>query len=1006
MNRKSYNTVSVEVRLLNCILLNKRSFGRTGLLWILVAVLLSIFFPSISKAQSGFTSQPAGKYKYYDITKIHSNEVIKGICKDENGLIWLATDQGVLRFDGSETSLFYKELPSPYTKKFLKRKNGQFLVLTDLGIKEIIQTRDTTYFRPMQVGDQPFNEPLNYPKSMFEDKEGNLWIGEVFSVVKVSENGFKRYDLGSSYQSINYHRSFSFAEDAFGHVWIAPFNGRLLSYNKAEDRLVDVEIEYPLSEVTSIEVLKGDHLLIGGKEGVLQLKIDSGKNILENRLVGGPENISSSLLVNNELYLGTWDNGLFYSNLEDPSYSFSRLEELPYDDVLDFYHDEQYEEIWLTGSENIGLLKKSVIKSVGAVGKYRVESLTFDSLGNLYYSTGQEILKIDPEKAAEVEKVFSSKSTYFDRIEIEGDKIWIGEAFGAISYLDLSKNSLQSVDEIVSGSGPVKFILKDKEDNKWFTGLWDLVKVGPDGKIEKYEEVRNSVAMGQGPSGQIFCGGQGKDSLLYRYNEERDAFDLIKLSYDFSVPENIYADDIAFDSLGNPWLATTEGLLCVKEKNGVYKAERIALKGIDINEPLNSIAIIGDQMWLAYSYALVSYHQGQVVLYTRENGLPSRILKERCFKLHDNKLFVATAKGLAQINIQRLNFRQTPQPLLKGTYVNGERFSVSEGEGSNLPYGARLQFNFVSPAYPGNNLIYQTRLLGLEEGWSEPSSNSSISVFGFSEGTYTLQVRSRDMGYLWSEPMELTFTVAAPWYKSWWAIALLLLLVLGLIYAAIQVYNLHLIKQKKKLQMMVEVRTREINLQKNEIIEQKNKLIQQKEELIEKNNAVFRSQKALSEADLNFMHLKEKQLQDQIEYRNKQITTHTLNIIQKNEMLRDLRDQLESIAKLSSGATQNELKRTLKLIDESFRLDKEWEEFKLYFEQIYTGFYAKLKINYPELTNQELRHCALIRLNLSNAECASLLGISPASIKVTRTRLRKKLNLENHQSLTDLVMGI
>ena len=206
--------------------------------------------------------------------------------------------------------------------------------------------------------------------------------------------------------------------------------------------------------------------------------------------------------------------------------------------------------------------------------------------------------------------------------------------------------------------------------------------------------------------------------------------------------------------------------------------------------------------------------------------------------------------------------------------------------------------------------------------------------------------------------------------------------------------------------MMVEVRTREINLQKNEIIEQKNKLIQQKEELIEKNNAVFRSQKALTEADLNFMHLKEKQLQDQIEYRNKQITTHTLNIIQKNEMLRDLRDQLEGIAKISSGATQNELKRTLKLIDESFRLDKDWEEFKLYFEQIYTGFYAKLKINYPDLTNQELRHCALIRLNLSNAECASLLGISPASIKVTRTRLRKKLNLENHQSLTDLVMGI
>ena len=123
-------------------------------------------------------------------------------------------------------------------------------------------------------------------------------------------------------------------------------------------------------------------------------------------------------------------------------------------------------------------------------------------------------------------------------------------------------------------------------------------------------------------------------------------------------------------------------------------------------------------------------------------------------------------------------------------------------------------------------------------------------------------------------------------------------------------------------------------------------------------------------------------------------------------MLKELRERLEEIVKATDGAPHNELKKLLKIIDESFRLDKDWEEFKLYFEQIYTGFYAKLKINYPELTNQELRHCALIRLNLSNNECASILGISPNSIKVSRTRLRKKLNLENHHSLTDFVMGI
>jgi AraC family chitin signaling transcriptional activator len=279
-------------------------------------------------------------------------------------------------------------------------------------------------------------------------------------------------------------------------------------------------------------------------------------------------------------------------------------------------------------------------------------------------------------------------------------------------------------------------------------------------------------------------------------------------------------------------------------------------------------------------------------------------------------------------------------------------------------------------------------------------------VLGFSEGTYSLLVRARDNNYLWSEPLLLTFAISSPWYKSWWAIAFFGCSGILLITASVKIYHFHLTRQKKKLQRIIEERTKEINLQQHEIIEQKNKLIQQKEELIEKNNAVFKSQQALSEADLNYLHLKGKQLQDQIEYRNKQITTHTLNIIQKNEMLKALRSQIEAVMKSPEGASQQELKKMLKIIDESYRLDKDWDDFKLYFEQIHSGFYAKIKMIYPNLTTQELRHCALIRLNLTNNECASILGIATNSIKVTRNRLRKKLNLQENQSLTDFVMNI
>src|SRR5690606_12566779 len=184
--------------------------------------------------------------RFYDINKIQSNEVIKGISKDSHGFIWLATDQGVLRFDGRETEMFFKELPSAYSKKFLMRSSGQFLILTDFGIREIVATADTTYFKPVQVNGKDFPDILNYPKSIYEDKNGNLWIGESDNVVRIDADGFKRYLKGETYRSINYHRSFSFTEDAFGQIWIAPYTGGLLKYNENADSIEEVNIEYPL----------------------------------------------------------------------------------------------------------------------------------------------------------------------------------------------------------------------------------------------------------------------------------------------------------------------------------------------------------------------------------------------------------------------------------------------------------------------------------------------------------------------------------------------------------------------------------------------------------------------------------------------------------------------------------------------------------------------------------------------------------------------------------------
>ncbi len=93
-------------------------------------------------------------------------------------------------------------------------------------------------------------------------------------------------------------------------------------------------------------------------------------------------------------------------------------------------------------------------------------------------------------------------------------------------------------------------------------------------------------------------------------------------------------------------------------------------------------------------------------------------------------------------------------------------------------------------------------------------------------------------------------------------------------------------------------------------------------------------------------------------------------------------------------------------IDITLKTDKEWEVFLEHFQHLYIGFYSKLKISFPELTQQDLRHCALIRLNLSNIESSNVLGISLESLKTSRYRLKKKLKLDSDQNLHEFIITI
>lgn len=146
--------------------------------------------------------------------------------------------------------------------------------------------------------------------------------------------------------------------------------------------------------------------------------------------------------------------------------------------------------------------------------------------------------------------------------------------------------------------------------------------------------------------------------------------------------------------------------------------------------------------------------------------------------------------------------------------------------------------------------------------------------------------------------------------------------------------------------------------------------------------------------------LREKQLQNELEFKEGQMSALALQMMQKNELLAELRSKLESFP------ANEQFQEFNKIITKSSGHDADWEDFNTCFESVNKNFYSKIKSLYPDISPNDLRLCALIKLNLSIKEMAGILNISPDSVKTARYRLRKKLQLNTEDNLSEFILSI
>ncbi|MCX6697000.1 MAG: response regulator [Methanoregula sp.] len=134
----------------------------------------------------------------------------------------------------------------------------------------------------------------------------------------------------------------------------------------------------------------------------------------------------------------------------------------------------------------------------------------------------------------------------------------------------------------------------------------------------------------------------------------------------------------------------------------------------------------------------------------------------------------------------------------------------------------------------------------------------------------------------------------------------------------------------------------------------------------------------------------------EIEKKNIELVEKTLILIKNNEFNIQMSDKLKHLLEIYENNLEAKalIHEIIDEVDQKVKQDS-WQQFELAFQNVHTEFGKNLILQFPKLTPGEFKLCILIKLGMTIKDMASLLYQSPDSLKVTRSRLRKKLQINN-----------
>ncbi len=294
--------------------------------------------------------------------------------------------------------------------------------------------------------------------------------------------------------------------------------------------------------------------------------------------------------------------------------------------------------------------------------------------------------------------------------------------------------------------------------------------------------------------------------------------------------------------------------------------------------------------------------------------------------------------------------------------------NVSLGNSGNFRHrDNNMNFEFNVPEFNKYTEVkYQYKLEGRDDNWSEWSYSPELALSNLEFGEYEFSVRALVGNKLSENVASYKFTIARPWYASNSAIALYIFSFLLLLFLVHKSYKKY---YKKKHDLLIE---------ENEKILEQRRLEEQ-----------AKISKLLNES-----------LRNEIDGKNRELAISTMSIVKKNEFLSTIKSQLSSV-----NEKEKAVSTVIRKIDQNLNSEEDWKFFEVAFNNADKDFLLRIKAKHENLTHNDLKLCAYLRLNLSSKEIAPLLNISAKSVEMKRYRLRQKLNLSHEDNLMDYILN-